>query len=157
MVLCIDISDENLARWQKSPMLDHAYKFHIRQYDVLRINEDHVIKENQSVPVVEELTTKETIREWKRMQNNYDETNKWREARDDKNATEKLETKYRSDTDIKGQLVYSQRGKKYDTPPDAVAALSVLFILYGKPWANQSKTSPRFLYERKYSHTTACL
>ena len=81
------------------------------------------------------------------MQNNYDDTNKWREARDDKNATEKLETKYRSDIDIKGQLVYSQRGKKYDTHPDAVAALSVLFILYGKPWANQSKTSPRFLYE----------
>ena len=137
-LLGIDPSDENSAMGRKSSVLDHAYQFAIRQYEVLRMNEDHGMTEKESVSVVEELLAKEASKERQRTRKKADEAKKWREARDATNATEEFETK--EALGKKENLSIHEEDKRSETPPDAVVASSVPSILAGKPWAIQAMT-----------------
>ena len=84
--------------------MDHSYQFSTQQYEVPRINEYHRMIENYSVPVVEELMTKEASEEQPSTRENADEAKAWRYARDYTNTTEGSETKGRSDLGKKDNL-----------------------------------------------------
>ena len=66
------------------------------------------------------------------MRNKADKAKKWINNRDNKNPTERFETKGRSDFGKNYSLVFHKEYKKYETHPGVVAASSVLLILSGK-------------------------
>ena len=71
----------------------------------------------------------EALRYWSQCQNfGHGEDN-----RDDINTTQGFETKNRSDLGKRGNLIICKETENDKTPPYAVAALYVMFVLSGKP------------------------
>ena len=57
-------------------MLDHAYQFSICKYEVLRIIENHPMREPNRIFIVKEVMTNEAIKKRTRMQKKADDYNK---------------------------------------------------------------------------------
>uniref|UniRef100_A0A7S1ZIB8 Uncharacterized protein n=1 Tax=Trieres chinensis TaxID=1514140 RepID=A0A7S1ZIB8_TRICV len=75
-------SESHTAMGRKAAVLDHAYRFAIRQYEVLRMHDDEGMTEGQSVKVVEKLLADEAREERIRSRKRAEAAEKWREARE---------------------------------------------------------------------------
>lgn len=121
-----DLTDTAMGR--KQMVLDHAYKFAIKQYEVLRAGEAEGMTEEESVNVVEELLAKEAREERSKSRSMAREAAEWREAKDkseEGDMAEKDASAGKSDPGSEGR--YDAAGST------TVPVTSIPSVLAGKP------------------------
>jgi len=119
-----DYSDTAMGR--KQMVLNHAYNFAIKQYEVLRMGEAEGMTEEESVEVVEELLAKEAREERSKSRALAKEATKWR------NAPGRAEE---GEAEVEGRASTRAGERASDDGPGSttVPVNSVPSILAGKP------------------------
>lgn len=121
-----DFTDTAMGR--KQMVLDHAYKFAIKQYEVLRAGEEEGMTEQESVNAVEELLAKEAREERSDSRTMAREATEWREAKNQSDNGEEA-----SDEDKSAGNVGAGSQRRDDAGSTTVPVNSIPSILAGKP------------------------